>query len=255
MLKFLGSSALFPVKLVVYPLMVPMAILQVIGSGAYVALVQLPMLILWNLGSILKLPITVPIAVGKWAIRNRGSIAIFPFASIKVAKDEGSDGGVVFGAMVFYLYCLVTAALTTSSSVPWIALAETPLASLPSSVWKLHQMGMIQPLHYVFAASALLLASNVFVGLFMAGGAYYRYLMSPKPSPKEEIPEAKVMAPQSHLTMFSKIQDKDKVSEEEGWTLLGEAVEVGKNGKMKLGDVPHLAKMICDRAPSTAVVH
>lgn len=250
-MKFLKAMALVLVKAVGYPfVMAPMALLH--GVGMFCAgMGELIGEAFKNIVPILASPITVPIAVGKWAVRNRGSIALFPFASLKVASN-GEMGAIL--ATVAYLYVLVPAAGINVSNIPWSSLAKTPLVDLPGSLLAMHQMGMIQPMHYVSAALIALLTSNVLVGLYMAGRVYHNWLTSPAEA-ESEAPEAKVIAPQSHLTMFSKIQEKERVSEEEAWTLLKEAAEVGANGKMKLGDMESIAKMISARAPTPAVVH
>lgn len=257
--KFLKSvPGMFPFSLVTYPLMVPVAIAH--GVGLFLAVAgELIAIVFENIGPILMSPITV----GKWALRNRGSIALFPFAAVKVTvdelgrtkntKEEGFEGFLPTLSALYFFVLGSVAIVSDAHSHAGSFLASIPITSLPGHLSYAAQSGMLQPAHYVFAVLVFLCASNIFAGLFITGRAYYDYLTGPEKG-QSEVPEAKLAAPQGHLTMFSKISDKDKVSEEEGWQLLEEAIQVGKSGKMKLGDMSHLVKMVSDRAPTAAVV-
>ncbi len=254
-MKFLKSMALtFPFSLVTCPLGVPVAILHGIGFGAWMFLVELPLLILGSLGPILMFTLKSPFMLARGVAKYRKEIVedlgVFALSLIAApsvisrANNTPQGGrrptvGAVAGALAAVYGVFGSAVVATFYYFP---LASENVHSDPY-----HNFLRQHPMPFMALG-----VCQLFSLIYELGKNYWT--SGAKPS-QPEIPEAKVVAPQSHLTMFSKIQDKDKISEEEAWTFLREAVDIGKNGKMKLGDVDHLVKMISARAPTPAVVH
>ncbi len=190
MLTVLKSLALFSVKLVAYPVLAVVAIIHGLLFG-----------FASTVGSVIK---------------HFGSVVMLPFAAFSVLQRSKSGSGleILAGAMgVVNLFIIIF------GNVPNIArLFDGPLKD-SVAVWLQSHNTII----------LTLTATNLCSVLYEGGRAYCDYLFG-KESSQSEVPEAKIVAPQSHLTMFSKIYDKDKVSEEEAWTLLVEAVAIGKDG-------------------------
>lgn len=215
-MRFLVSKALFPVKLVVYPVMAVVAALHGVFAVAFAIIVGV--------------------------VKNFGTIAMAPFASWSVARIENDK--ITPGTNdIGFPY-----AMASSGHILVLMLTGLIGALASDHVISANTANM------VYKGVAVLLTTNALSGLYEGGRAYANWWTGAKPS-QPEAAEQKSMSPQSFLTMLDKIQDEDKVSEEKAWTLLDEAVQVGKNGRMKLGDMAHFVKMVSDRAPTPAVVH
>lgn len=218
-MKFLKSVAMVPAKLFGYP------VLSVVAAfhGLF-----------YGLGSLMM-----------GIIKNFGQVILLLFAPLSVAIRAKSNSGLEVVGMVM---TIVSAFALLFCNVPNISNFFGQPVSDSLGMWLLNHNNIILTLTSMYLLSCL----------YEGGRVYANWWTGATPS-QPEIPEANPpvggVAPQSHLTMFSKIQDKDNVSESEGWQLLKEAVAVGENGKMKLGEMPHLAKMVADRAPTSAVVH
>ncbi|MDP1719167.1 MAG: hypothetical protein Q8L24_01945 [bacterium] len=216
------SGAIFPVKLVIFPVMAVVAMLHGV------------------LGCVTVIVVDV--------MKNFGTVAMAPFAAcsvVRIASDKidpkNNDRWVPYGFAGVYGLILLMNSVTRGGI---LADSGGLVARAPGDTF--------------MRVLAVLWATNILSCLYEGGRAYCNYLTTPS-SGRPEVPEANPpaggAAPQSFLTMFNKIEKMYKISEDEAWALTAEIDRLGSEGKIKFGEMINLTKMIVARIPTPAVVY
>ncbi len=177
--------------------------------------------------------------------KNLGTIIMAPFAVCSVARivdgkidPEGDDGGVP--------YCLAVCA-----GISLLVGTVTRVAILDGGYGGFFSRA---PGDTYMRVLGVVWATNVLSCLYEGGRVYCNYLTGSassrqagaKPS-RSETAEKKAMTPQTFLTMFSKIEERDSIPEDEADKIFADVISLMQDGKLKPKEVRQLCRMIAGR--------